>query len=186
MNNRKFSWKLFVFGTPIALLLGGCEPARDFISLIPGADQFINQPLPSFPAQTPNIAEMEAAIHQQINEIRLENNLQPLENNERLAQVARQYSQRMAQENFFSHTGPDGDTPAQRVRDGGIIYLMVGENLFRGTNISDPVSAAVQGWMDSPGHRKNILRSVFAETGVGVWREGNQYYITQMFLRSLL
>lgn len=186
MNNRKFSWRLFVLSTPIALILGGCEPARELILSIPGADQLLNQPLPSIPAQTPNIAEMEAAIRQQINEIRVENNLQPLENNERLAQVARQYSQRMAQKNFFSHTGPDGDTPAQRVRDGGIVYLMVGENLFRSTNISDPVPAAVQGWMESPGHRENILRSVFAETGVGVWREGNQYYITQMFLRSLL
>jgi len=186
MNKSRFLWRLCVLSTPIALILGGCDSVRELVLSIPGADQFINQPLPSIPAQTPNIAEMEAAIRQQINEIRLENNLQPLENNERLAQVARQYSQRMAQENFFSHTGPDGDTPAQRVRDGGIMYLMVGENLFRSSNISDPVPAAVQGWMESPGHRENILRSVFAETGVGVWREGNQYYITQMFLRSLL
>ncbi len=186
MNKSRLSWKLFILSTPIALLLGGCEPARELISSIPGADRLLNQPLPSVPAQAPNIAEMEAAILEQINEIRVENNLQPLENNERLAQVARQYSQRMAQENFFSHTGPDGDTPAQRVRDGGIVFLIVGENLFRSTNISDPVPAAIQGWMESPGHRENILRSVFAETGVGVWREGNQYYITQMFLRSLL
>lgn len=185
MNSRQNSHKwlslLLVLGT------AGCQAVTELLPPVPRLDKLFTKPQsPLTAVQSPTIAEMEAAIRQQINEIRTENNLNPLEHNERLAQVARQYSQRMAQENFFSHTGPNGDTPAQRVRDGGIIYLMVGENLFRSTNISNPVPAAVQGWMDSPGHRENILRSIFAETGVGIWREGNQYYITQMFLRSLL
>jgi len=41
----------------------------------------------------------------------------------------------------------------------------------------------VQGWMDSPGHRENILRPEYRETGIGVWRTGNTYYFTQLFMR---
>ena len=89
----------------------------------------------------------------------------------------------MAAQNFFSHTGADGSTLDKRVDAGGISYWVVGENLFTSTNIPQPVPAAVEGWMKSPGHRENILRPVFRETGVGVWRTGNTYYITQLFLR---
>jgi uncharacterized protein YkwD len=50
------------------------------------------------------------------------------------------------------------DTPAQRVRAGGLSYWVVGENLFKSTNAPEPVPLAVKGWMESPGHRENILR----------------------------
>jgi uncharacterized protein YkwD len=126
---------------------------------------------------------MEAAVRQRINEIRQKNELNSLENNERLAQVARNYSQQMARDNFFSHTGSDGSTLSQRVRAGGISYWVVGENLFKSTNAPEPVPLAVKGWMNSPGHRENILRPVFTQTGIGVWRQGNTYYITQLFMR---
>ncbi|GAA6624163.1 hypothetical protein NUACC26_099880 [Scytonema sp. NUACC26] len=90
----------------------------------------------------------------------------------------------MAEKNFFSHTGADGSTLSQRAQSGGIIYWVVGENLFKSTNIPQPVPVAVKGWMKSPGHRENILRPIFRETGVGVWRIGSTYYITQLFLRG--
>lgn len=127
---------------------------------------------------------MEAAVRQRINDIREQKGLNALENNEKLAQVARNYSRQMARDNFFSHTGSDGSTLETRVRSGRIFYWVVGENLFKSTNIREPVPVAVQGWMKSPGHRENILRPVFAETGVGVWKTGNTYYITQLFMRS--
>jgi uncharacterized protein YkwD len=127
---------------------------------------------------------MEAAVRQGINEIREQKGLNALDNNEKLAQVARNYSRQMARDNFFSHTGSDGSTLETRVHAGRIFYWVVGENLFKSTNISEPVPVAVQGWMKSPGHRENILRPVFAETGVGVWKTGNTYYITQLFMRS--
>jgi uncharacterized protein YkwD len=77
----------------------------------------------------------------------------------------------------------DGSTLAQRVRAGGISYSVVGENLFKSINAPEPVPLAVKGWMNSPGHRENILRTEFTETGVGVWRKGNTYYITQLFMK---
>lgn len=127
---------------------------------------------------------MEASVRDRINAIRQEHGLTTLTNNEKLAEVARRYSQLMAQHNTFSHTGPDGSTLAKRVRAGGIVYWVVGENLFKSTNIAQPVPVAIDGWMKSPGHRENILRPVFRETGVGVWRVGSTYYITQLFLRG--
>lgn len=73
----------------------------------------------------------------------------------------------------------------QRIERAGIFYFLVGENLFICTNIPQPVAASVKGWMSSPGHRQNILRPEYRETGVGVWRKGNSYYFTQLFMRSL-
>lgn len=124
-------------------------------------------------------------MREQINRIRQQRGLTTLRNNEKLARVARTYSRRMAEEDFFAHVGPKGDTLSDRVKSAGIFYLIVGENLFTSTNIPQPVPAAVDGWMKSPGHRENILRSEFRETGIGVWREGNTYYFTQLFMRSL-
>lgn len=91
----------------------------------------------------------------------------------------------MAEQNFFAHVGPQGDTLTDRVKSADIFYLMVGENLFTSTNIPQPVPAAVEGWMNSPGHRENILRPEYRETGIGVWKVGNTYYFTQLFMRAL-
>jgi len=122
-------------------------------------------------------------VRQQINKIRQEHGLEPLEANDALAKVARAYSREMAQKNFFSHIDSEGTNPAKRVSASGISYWIVAENLFMSTNALQPVSLAVKGWMASPGHQQNILRSGVTETGVGVWREGTTYYITQLFLR---
>lgn len=101
-----------------------------------------------------------------------------------LAQLARNYSWQMAEKNFFSHTGADGSTPNQRVRVGRVSFWVVAENLLKSpTNISQPGNVAVESWLKSPQYRQNILRPVFTQTGVGVWRTGNTYYITQLYLR---
>lgn len=171
----------------VVLSLTGC---RQLVKKLP--------PLPRLPApettgptqtapspQSPTIAQMEGLIRDRINTIRQKQGLEPLEPNPQLAQVARDYSQQMARQNFFSHTSPSGETPADRVRAVGLTYWMVGENLFQATNIPDLVPAAVEGWMNSPGHRQNLLQSGYTETGVGIWREDNTYYVTQLFMRAL-
>ncbi|MDZ7960461.1 MAG: CAP domain-containing protein [Aulosira sp. DedQUE10] len=171
--------------TAIALCLTGCEQAIKYLPPLPKIEIPSNKPpQPPKPAQTPQTAQIESQVRQQINQVRQKNGLQPLQNNEKLAQVARNYSQLMAEKNFFSHTGIDGSTLSDRVRAAGISYWMVGENLFRSKNIPQPVPAAVEGWLASPGHKENILRPIFRETGVGVWRKGNTYIITQLFLRG--
>jgi uncharacterized protein YkwD len=181
----KFPRIIWAFGAAFTLVITGCEQVIEYLPPLPRVEIPSSEPpLPPVPAQTSTTAKIEVAVRQRINEVRQKNGLKPLENNERLAQVARNYSRQMAEKNFFSHTGADGSNLAQRVSAGGIFYWVVGENLFTSTNIPQPVSAGVEGWMKSPGHRANILRPVFRETGVGVWRTGNTYYITQLFLRS--
>jgi uncharacterized protein YkwD len=183
MNNQ-LSQSLSVIGAVMALVLTGCEQVVESLPPLPRVEMPSNQPpQPPQPKQSATTNQIEIAIRQSINQVRQDKELQPLEHNEKLAQVARNYSRQMAENNFFSHTGNDGSTLQDRVSAAGIIYWVVGENLFKSTNVPQPVKVAVDGWMESPGHRENILRPVFTETGVGVWRVNNTYYITQLFLR---
>ncbi|HEY9699519.1 MAG TPA: CAP domain-containing protein [Trichocoleus sp.] len=179
--SRSLPW---IASTTILLTLSSCGFVNEILqeySLSPGQS---SQPEP-MPSQSPSTATMETQVIDQINQIRLQKGLSELRFNEKLTVVARRYSKEMAEKNFFSHNSPQGDTVVERVRAEGVYYIMVGENLFRGTNLPQPVSIAVSGWMNSPGHRANILRSEYRETGVGVWRIGNTYYMTQLFLRSM-
>ncbi|TVQ09483.1 MAG: CAP domain-containing protein [Leptolyngbya sp. DLM2.Bin27] len=181
--------------TAVALALIGCTPTdvnselERLIERMPSITRMGREPpaetATAVGAQSVTTAEMEALVHAQINAIRQQEGLNSLQLNGRLAQVARQYSQRMAEEDFFAHVSPTGDSPAQRVSGANIPYWIVGENLFTSTNAPDPAPLAVQSWMDSPGHRENILRSSFTETGIGVWQRGNTYYFTQLLMRPL-
>lgn len=131
---------------------------------------------------TEEIRELEQSIAEGINEERQDEGLATLEWRDDLARVARDYSRRMLEEGFFDHVSPEGESIADRVRDGGINFTAVGENLYQGDGPVDHVSTAVSGWMDSPGHRENILREVFTQTGVGLAREGDRVIATQIFL----
>ncbi len=167
-------------------LMSGCDSASQLLSQIPQLNfRPSQQHNPLTTAQSPATARMETQVRQQIDAIRLSRGLKPLPNNEKLASVARSYSRQMAQQNFFGHTSPSGETMVQRVEAAGIFYFVIGENLFKCTNVPQPVKAAVQGWMNSPGHRENILRPEYRETGIGVWQQGNTYYFTQLLMRSL-
>lgn len=170
-----------MIGAIAVLLLNSCD-AIDQILPIPFNLNPSASRVPSLPVQSASTSQMEKQVWQKINTIRQQQGLSELRNNEKLAQVARRYSRQMTEQNFFSHTSPKGDTMVQRVHSAGIFYFMLGENLFKGTNIPDPANAAVKGWMNSPGHRKNILNSAYRETGIGVWRKGNTYYFTQLFM----
>ncbi|MBD2445823.1 CAP domain-containing protein [Nostoc sp. FACHB-152] len=182
---KKLPYMMGLGWVAIAMLTTGCEELIEYLPPLPNLELSPPQASqPSLPTQSSKAADMEAAVRQGINQVRQKNGLQPLKNNEKLAQVARNYSRQMAQKKFFSHTGADGSTLPDRVSAGGITYWMIGENLFTCTNVPRPVPAAIQGWMNSPGHRANILRPMFRETGVGIWRVGNTYYMTQLFLRG--
>ncbi len=176
--------KFWLIGIAIAFLTNSCERVIEYLPPLPRLEIPLNASrTPALASQSASTAKIEVGIRQSINQVRQHKGLQLLQQNERLAQVARNYSRQMAEKNFFSHTGSEGTTSAERVEAAGIIYWVVGENLFKGTNINQPVKVAVDGWLDSPGHRENILRPFFTETGVGVWRVNNTYYITQLFLR---
>jgi uncharacterized protein YkwD len=128
-------------------------------------------------------AGMESGVLQRLNQIRRDKGHGALRGDERLANIAREYSRRMAAGGFFSHVSPDGDNLVDRLQTARISYAMAGENLFMCTNVSDPVERAVQSWMNSPGHRRNILNGEYTHTGIGVWKQGNTLHFTQVFLR---
>jgi len=78
----------------------------------------------------------------------------------------------------FSHTRPNGSSFSSALTEGGISYRGAGENIAYGQ--SSP-TVVVNGWMNSPGHRANILNSSFTKIGVGYYQTGGVNYWTQLF-----
>jgi uncharacterized protein YkwD len=110
--------------------------------------------------------------------------LAPLLVNPTLNAVADEYACRMIDAGFFAHVDPATDaSPGQRVLEAGYSFLTVGENLAAGQRTVDEV---VQQWMDSEGHRENILGPNWRETGISV-RLGGEYgvYWVQVFADPL-
>ncbi|KYC44142.1 hypothetical protein WA1_03120 [Scytonema hofmannii PCC 7110] len=95
---------------------------------------------------------------------RTKKGLQPLKANAELNYVADKYAQDMFNGNFFSHTAPDGSKPWDRLKTIGYEARTVGENIAKGQRTPQQV---LQGWMNSSGHRANILNPNFTEIGTG-------------------
>jgi hypothetical protein len=126
---------------------------------------------------------MERRAVEAVNRVREEHGLHPLRIDDRLTAVARAFSERMAAEGFFDHTTPDGQTTVDRVRAAGIAYLRLSENL-QYNNDRDPVPNAVRSWLESPGHRANLLDDGVTRTGIGIaFDDQGGVYFTQLFLR---
>jgi uncharacterized protein YkwD len=130
-----------------------------------------------------SIESMEQAVAQHVNEVRRAHDRLPLEIDRTLSRVAREHACALARRGMLSHEGPSRQTVGDRVKAAGRRFRMVGENLAWNQNAQDPASSAVNGWMQSPGHRENMLRSDFSETGIGICRRGSAYYFIQVFLR---
>jgi uncharacterized protein YkwD len=108
----------------------------------------------------------------QLNVERARNGLRPLRLNRRLSSAARRHSRAMARRHFFSHTSPDGATFLDRIRSTGYLRgarsWSVGENIAYGSGrLQTPRSIGVA-WMNSPGHRANILSRSFRSIGIGI------------------
>lgn len=104
----------------------------------------------------------------------------PVTLNPALTKAAEDYACTMAAEDFFAHYHPEtGEGPADRATGAGYVFYGVGENLASGQTTA---AEAVEGWMDSPGHRENLLSPNWKETGIGV-RHSPSYrtYWVQLF-----
>ena len=123
-----------------------------------------------------SLSAVEQSIYQQINQYRQSLNLPPLKLDARITEQARQHSDAMANGTPLGHEGFE-----QRVKAIGIPYSRVAENVAFNQGYSDPATQAVQGWIDSSGHRHNI-KGQFSWTGVGVSQSEGKYYFTQIFL----
>lgn len=129
------------------------------------------------------IESLEVQCLNEINRVRQGHKLAPLEFSEDLLHVARSYSRRMAEENFFSHYDSKGRSVRERVNEANIRWRRVGENLASANGYINPVAISLRGWMDSPGHRRNILDPGWRQTAIGVWigADGTVYF-TEVFL----
>ena len=131
----------------------------------------------TIPTTDSSVLSYEKEVVRLVNEIRAKNGLKALTYNWELSRVARYKSQDMKDNRYFSHTSPVYGTPFQMMKDFGITYRSAGENIARG--YTSP-QAVVNAWMNSSGHRANILSASFTQIGVGYVADGN--YWTQMFI----
>lgn len=149
------------------LLAAGCEPGPSVAHNVLG-EQFTSEE-----CVTPADAEQYAArVVDLVNDERLQNNLPPLTGNATLSRLAGDYACEMIEGDYFEHTDPiTGSTVGSRALAGGYYFKKVGENLAGG--FTSPEETMAQ-WMDSPGHRANILDADFTEMGAAV-RTGGSY-----------
>ena len=129
-------------------------------------------------------------VHDEVNESRLRNGLPALIWLEDLAELAQLHSQNMGQKGFFSHLDPEGlrVSARQRKYQPQLLLSGIGENLYRSQSSSrvfDPKRSA-QSWMNSPGHRENILNRNYSHSGIGVFLKGDRLYVTQVFATPIL
>ncbi|WP_329023713.1 CAP domain-containing protein [Streptomyces sp. NBC_00690] len=133
-------------------------------------------PTPSSPSPSAEAA-VESEVLALVNEERAKVGCQPLRSDPALAKLAGDFSTDMATRGFFDHTDPDGDSPWDRAEQAGVPKLG-GENIARG---QADAGAVMNSWMNSDGHRANILNCDYTRLGVGVHMGDGGPWWTQNF-----
>lgn len=137
---------------------------------------------------TSTIAAVQQAIVEQTNDFRKSNQLEDVQRDKQLMQAAKDFAEFMARTGKYGHRANDM-TPAQRAEAAGYDYCVVRENIASRTNTGDVTADSltevfVQGWVDSPPHRENLLADYVTHTGVALATTDDvTYYAVQMFGR---
>lgn len=132
------------------------------------------------------MAQVESKIFEKVNAERAKAGLPKLSYNNTMQKYARIKSQDMGVRNYFDHEDPQGNLITAKMKADGVNYMAWGENIAYIGGVSDANALADQfmtNWMNSPGHRANILSSNFKSIGVGVYNSGNRVYATQEFFK---
>ncbi len=142
------------------------------------------KPSTTKPSTTPSTNGDYSAFQKKVVELvnaeRAKAGLKPLKMNTELSKVATLKSQDMAKNNYFDHNSPTYGSPFDMMKKYGISYRTAGENIAMGQTTPEQV---MNGWMNSPGHRANILKSSFTEIGVGIAKNSSgRLYWTQQFI----
>lgn len=134
----------------------------------------------------PNIQDVvaiETEVVRLVNVERSKAGLMALKQNWQLSRVSRYKSQDMIDKNYFSHESPTYGSPFKMMETFGLKFSSAGENIAMGQRTAAEV---VKGWMNSSGHRANILNPSYAEIGVGLAKtKSGVCYWTQMFMKPL-
>ena len=137
----------------------------------------------------PDLSQAEEIIRARTNRFRKEQGRQAVHKNPSLTEAAEYFAEYMARTKKFGHTA-DSQQPAERARQKGYEYCLVAENIGYQSSQAEFTTEQlaqgfVQGWQDSPEHRKNMLAPYVVDTGVGIARseENGAYFAVQMFGR---
>lgn len=130
-----------------------------------------------------SVKSLENEVIRLVNVERAKAGLQQLTQNWELSRVARYKSQDMIDKGYFAHNSPTYGSPFKMMESFGIRFSAAGENIAMGQQSPAQVMNA---WMNSPGHRNNILSPSFTQIGVGLAKDkkGRMYW-TQMFIKPL-
>ncbi len=157
------------------------------VSELISANPQLRNPNLIYPGQQVNIpgapqtTTIEKEVVRLVNVERAKQGLRPLTYNWELSRVARYKSEDMRDKHYFSHTSPTYGSPFDMIRAFGIRFTAAGENIAWGQRTPQEV---MNGWMNSPGHRSNILNSNYTQIGVGCAKDSSgRTYWTQMFIR---
>jgi uncharacterized protein YkwD len=150
-----------------------CAVAAVAVAMPPASAAAASCPGANLTPAPGNVEQVRAAVLCLINQERERHGEGALTPNAKLVRAAQEHSRDMANEDYFSHIAPGGQTPLNRMRASGYIPnqqdgYVVGENIAWGTMWLATPQSIVGAWMASPGHRANILDGAYRETGVGV------------------
>lgn len=157
------------------------------LSEIIAANPQITNPALIYPGQkltVPTIDDVkaqESEVVRLVNAERAKRGLQPMKTNWQVSRVARYKSQDMINKRYFAHNSPTYGSPFNMMESFGVKFSAAGENIAYG---QQSPQAVMNSWMNSPGHRNNILSPSFTEIGVGLAKnERGVNYWTQMFIK---
>lgn len=119
-----------------------------------------------------------------VNGARRDHGIEVLDFDPVLGEIAREYSRQMRDKGFVSHFDAAGTAVDGRLRAYGVHFTIAGENIASVGDTRDPAGDAHRGFMGSTSHRANILHPRFTSVGVGVATDGDQYWLTQVFIRE--
>ncbi len=145
------------------------------------------RPPPAATAGPGGVGELERLVFENTNRKRRWHGLPPLANDATLAQISRRHSSDMLRRGYFDHVTPEGVTPEQRVAAGHRSLIGVtGENVWSGSGypleeLDDVARIVVDDWMESPGHRENVLRPGYTHLGIGIATQDGELRATQSF-----
>ncbi len=168
--NNKTKTVLFSDGTGTPNITDDYE---DHLNDYPGDDQAFNDTT----YQDEDVSAMEDEVLRLVNQERAKEGLKPLTMNEKLRSGAKTRAQEISQ--LFEHTRPDGRDFFTVYKESGVSYRAAGENIAYGYASPKEV---MNGWMNSEGHRRNIMDPSFTQLAVGAYKSGGNLYWVQLFL----
>lgn len=129
------------------------------------------------------LKSIEDEIVKLVNQYRVASGLQPLTQDWQASRVARYKSEDMIKKNYFSHTSPTYGSPFKMMESYGLKFSAAGENIAYGQRSAQEV---MNTWMNSAGHKANILSKTYTHIGVGVAKKSNgTLYFTQLFFKKI-